>query len=57
MLCQAGNKMLNEYVVVDSVTDTAANDTNGQSKGRDCAYKVLFKLSDYKHTGVLSEGI
>lgn len=57
VLCQAGNKMLNEYVVVDSVTDTAANNTNGQSKGRDCAYKVLFKLSDYKHTGEFSGGI
>lgn len=49
--------MLNEYVVVDCVADTAANDTNGQSKGRNCAYKILFKLSDHKHAGGLSESI
>lgn len=57
VLCQAENKMLNEYVEVDSVTDTAADNANGQSKGRDRAYKVLFKLSDYKLTGDFSEGI
>lgn len=48
--------MLNEYVIVDCVADTAANHTNSQSKGRDCAYKVLYKLSD-KHFGDSSQSV
>lgn len=57
MLCQTGNKMLNEYVVVDRIADTAANDPNGQSKSRDCAYEVLFILSGHKHKGDPSKSI